>query len=238
MTAIARARVLLLNPNSSTACSAGIAAAVAGFRSPTGPLIDVGTVADGPRGIYSWQDWHAAVGPLCQAVATQAADAYVVACASDPGIEAVREVTDRPVLGVFRCAVAAALLRAERFGVIALVDASIGRHALALRAIGAERRLAGEIAMNTSIEALLDPRTTREALTVTGRRLVEGGAGAVILGCTGMAGHRAALEAALGVPVIEPCQAAVAQALGIVVPAMEPFLGEQVAATQGASHAA
>jgi Asp/Glu/hydantoin racemase len=34
-----------------------------------------------------------------------------------------------------------------------------------------------------------------------------------------MAGHRAALEAALGVPVIEPCQAAVAQALGILVPA-------------------
>jgi Asp/Glu/hydantoin racemase len=122
------------------------------------------------------------------------------------------------VLGVFRCAVATALLRAERFGVIALVDASIARHALALRAIGAEPRLAAEIAMNTSIEALLDPHATRAALVATGQRLVDRGAGAVILGCTGMAGHRTALEAALGVPVIEPCQAAVAMALGIVVP--------------------
>jgi Asp/Glu/hydantoin racemase len=219
MTAIARARILLLNPNSSTACSAGIEAAIAGFRGAHGPAIDVATVAEGPPGIYSWQDWHAAVAPLCRAVAAAPADAYLVACASDPGLEAVREVTDRPVLGVFRCAVAAALLRAERFGVIALVDASIARHALALRALGAEARLAAEIAMNTSIEALLDPHAARAALLATGMRLVERGAGAVILGCTGMAGHRAALEAALGVPVIEPCQAAVAQALGIVVPA-------------------
>jgi Asp/Glu/hydantoin racemase len=41
----------------------------------------------------------------------------------------------------------------------------------------------------------------------------------VILGCTGMAGHRAAIEQAIGVPVIEPCQAAAAQALGIVLAA-------------------
>jgi Asp/Glu/hydantoin racemase len=47
-----------------------------------------------------------------------------------------------------------------------------------------------------------------------------------------MAGHRAALEQALGVPVIEPCQAAVAMALGIVVP------GTQQAGQQNASRAA
>lgn len=178
------ARVLLVNPNSSMACSAGIDTAVAGFRRAGGPRIEVATVADGPAGIYSWRDWHAAVGPLCRVVAAELADVFVVACASDPGIEAVREVTDRPVLGVFRCAVAAALLRAERFGVIALVDASIGRHGVALRAMGVQERLAAEIAMNTTIEALLDPVATRASLIATGQALVARGAGAVILGCT------------------------------------------------------
>ncbi len=216
MAGIAGARILVLNPNSSGPCTTGIDAAVAGLRRAGGPAIDVVTVADGPPGIYSWRDWHAAVGPLCRAVADAAADVFVVACASDPGIEAVREVTDRPVLGVFRCAVAAAMMRAERFGVIALVDASIGRHALALRAMGVQAQLAAEIAMNTTIEALLDPRATRAALIETGRALVARGAGAVILGCTGMAGHRMAVEAAIGVPVIEPCQTGVAQALGIL----------------------
>jgi len=221
MTAIAPTRILLLNPNSSTACSAGIDAAVAGLRTQDGPAIDVATVAEGPPGIYSWRDWHAAVGPLCRAVAATTADVYIVACASDPGLEAVREVTSRPVLGVFCCAVAAALSHAERFGVIALVDASIARHALALRDLGVEDRLSAEVAMNTSIEALLDPDAARAALVAAGRVLVARGAGAVILGCTGMAGHRAALADTLGVPVVEPCQEAASQALGLVVPPAE-----------------
>jgi Asp/Glu/hydantoin racemase len=215
---IATRRILLLNPNSSTECSAGIDAAIAPFRMPGGPAIAVATVAGGPPGIYSWADWHQAVAPLCARIRAEPACAYIVACASDPGIEAARAATARPVLGVFRCAVAAAMMRAERFGVIALVDASIARHALALRAMGVESRLAGEVAMNTTIERLLDPTAAREALADAGRRLAEQGAGALILGCTGMAHHRAALEQQLGLPVIEPCQAATAQALGILLP--------------------
>jgi Asp/Glu/hydantoin racemase len=157
------------------------------------------------------------VEPLCRLVQTEPADAYVIACASDPGIEAVRASTDRPVLGVFRCAVAAALARCERFGVIALVDASVGRHALALRSMGAEARLAAEIAMNVGIDDLLEPNATRSRLIETAAALVSRGAEAVILGCTGMAHHRAAIEDAVRVPVIEPCQAAAAQALAIVL---------------------
>jgi Asp/Glu/hydantoin racemase len=45
------------------------------------------------------------------------------------------------------------------------------------------------------------------------------GAEAIILGCAGMAGHRAFAEEACGVPVIEPCQAAATQALLAVVAA-------------------
>lgn len=211
------ARILIVNPNSSQACSAGIDAAVAPFRAPAGPALEVVTLADGPPGIYSWQDWHAAVAPLCRLAAGSDADVFVIACASDPGIEAVRAIRAGPVLGVFRCAVTAALARTERFGVIALVDASIARRQLALRALGVEARLAGEVALNTTIETLLDPGAARAALIAAGHQLVGRGAGAVILGCTGMAGHRAAIERAIGVPVIEPCQAAAAQALGIVL---------------------
>ena len=43
------------------------------------------------------------------------------------------------------------------------------------------------------------------------------GAGAVVLGCAGMAPMRAALEADLGVPVIDPAQAAVAMAGGALL---------------------
>jgi allantoin racemase len=43
---------------------------------------------------------------------------------------------------------------------------------------------------------------------------VDAGAGTVILGCTGMAHHRIAVEDAVGVPVIEPCQAAAGIVMG------------------------
>ena len=211
------ARILFLNPNCSTACSDGIDAAIAPFRRPAGPVLDVVTLTEGPVAIYSWRDWHAVVEPLCRRIGAETADVYVIACASDPGIEAARIVTDRPVLGVFRSAVAEAVARAERFGVIAIVEASRARHLGALRAMGLEDRLAAEMALNLSMDALLDPILARTRLIDAARHCVSAGAGVVILGCTGMAHHRAAIEADCGVPVIEPCQAAAALAVGHVL---------------------
>jgi len=42
------------------------------------------------------------------------------------------------------------------------------------------------------------------------------GAEAIVMGCAGMARHRRPLEEALGIPVIDPTQAAVAMALAVV----------------------
>ena len=210
-------RILVINPNCSTACSAGIDAAIAPFRFAGGPLMEVATLAEGPPAIYTWRDWHAAVEPMCRLIERETADVFVVACASDPGIQAARAATDRPVLGVFRSAVAAAVARAERFGVIAIVEASKARHMAALRSMGLEQRLAAEVALNVTMDTLLDPEAARARLIAAGQEAVAAGAQTVILGCTGMAHHRAAVEQAIGVPVIEPCQAAVALALGLAI---------------------
>jgi allantoin racemase len=211
------ARILVINPNSSEACSAGISTTVAPFRFAGGPEVDVVTLREGPPAIYSWRDWHAVVEPMCRLVERSDADVYVVACASDPGLEAVRTVTPRPVLGIFRSAVAAAVARAERFGVIALVDQSKARHRLGLRAMGLEDRLAGEVALNVSMDTLLDPAAAGAALIAAARELAAMGAETVILGCTGMAHHAASVRDAVGLPVIEPAQAAVGLAVGMVL---------------------
>jgi len=210
------ARILFINPNSNITCGDGIAAAIERYRTPGGPAFNVISLQDGPPAIVSWRDWHAAVEPLCRAVAREKADLYVVACASDPGIDAVQAETKAPVLGAFRAAVAVAITAAPSFGVIALAEASKGRHLLALRAMGLETRLAAEIAMNLPITTLLDPEFAREALITVACVLAEQGAGAIILGCTGMAHHREAIELACGLPVIDPCQAAACIALARV----------------------
>jgi allantoin racemase len=206
-------RVLVINPNSSEACSAGIVAALTPFRLPNGLVLDVVTLSEGPPAIYTWRDWHAVVEPMCRLVERSDADAIIIACASDPGIEAVRSVTSRPVFGIFRSAVAAAVARAERFGVIAIVEASKARHRLALRSIGLEDRLAGEVALNVTMETLLEPEAARAALVAAGRALAGMGAETIILGCTGMAHHAAAVRDAVGLPVIDPVQAAAGLAM-------------------------
>jgi allantoin racemase len=215
------ARILVINPNCSAACSAGIDAAIAPFRFAGGPAFEVVTLTEGPPAIYTWRDWHAVVEPMCRLVERERADVHVVACASDPGIEAVRAATDRPVLGVFRSAIATAVARAERFGVIAIVDASKARHRAALRAMGLEDRLAAEVALNVTMETLLRPEAARSRLIAAARDVAAAGAETVILGCTGMAHHRAAVEDAVGLPVIEPCQAAASFAIGLALSAGE-----------------
>ncbi|SDD04091.1 aspartate/glutamate racemase family protein [Belnapia rosea] len=209
-------RILVINPNSSLSCTQGIAAALA----PFGALgrFEVVRLEDGPPAIASWRDWHVVAEPLCRLVEREAAATYVIACVSDPGLDAVRSVTPRPVLGMFRCAVAAALTRAERFGVVGFVAASEARQRLALRAMGVEQQLAGWRPLDLPMEVLTDPKAPRTRIREAAKALASTGAKAIILGCTGMAGHVAAAEDAAGLPVIEPCAAAGAMALLATAP--------------------
>ena len=58
---------------------------------------------------------------------------------------------------------------------------------------------------------------TGETIAAIGRALKDrDGAQAIVMGCAGMARHRRPLEEALGIPVIDPTQAAVTMALGAV----------------------
>jgi allantoin racemase len=82
--------------------------------------------------------------------------------------------------------------------------------------MGLDSRLAAEVALDVTMETLLRPEAARARLIAAAAECVASGAGTIILGCTGMAHHRDAVEAAAGVPVIEPCQAAAGIALAAV----------------------
>ena len=148
--------------------------------------------------------------------ADNASDAFVIACYSDPGLHVCREGTTRPVFGIAECGVLTALSRAERFGVIAIRQRSIARHVRYLRQMGLTERLAGERPLELSVAESASDKTLPRMIEV-GRALKdEDGANAIVMGCAGMARHRAPLEDALGIPVIDPTQAAVTMALGAV----------------------
>jgi Asp/Glu/hydantoin racemase len=81
--------------------------------------------------------------------------------------------------------------------------------------MGVTARMAGERAIELGVTELGDQDRTLARMIEVGRELRDlDGANVIIMGCAGMARYRDPLEAALGVPVVEPTQAAVAFALG------------------------
>ena len=215
---MARSDILVINPNSNPAVTAGFDAALAPLRFADGPTIRCATLAEGPFGIESQRDVEQVVLPLRRMVeADNAADAFVIACYSDPGLQVCREGTPRPVFGIAECAVLAALARGERFGVIAIAARSIQRHVRYLRQMGLTERLAGERPLEMSVAESASGEGTLGRMIEVGRELVEqDGADVVVMGCAGMARNRRPLQEALGVPVIDPILAAVAMAIGTV----------------------
>jgi allantoin racemase len=145
------------------------------------------------------------------------AGAFVIACYSDPGLFVCREATPRPVLGIAECGLLTAMARGGRFGVIAIAKRSIPRHMRYMRQMGVMERLAGERPLEMSVAETASGDGTLARMIAIGTELRDGdGADVIVMGCAGMARHRKALEEALGVPVIDPVQAAVTMALGTV----------------------
>ncbi len=211
-------RIVVVNPNSTVAVTAAIDRALAPLRMAGGPAIECVTLAEGPPGIELQAHVEQVVLPLCRLLRAQNdASAFVIACFSDPGLHACREATGRPVLGIAESGLLTALTRGERFGIVAILKASLPRHLRYVRQLGLAARFAGELPLGLGVVELADGDRTFDRLQAVGARLRdEHGADVLVLGCAGMAAYRHELEAALGLPVVDPTQAAVTLAIGAV----------------------
>ncbi len=211
-------RITVINPNSNTMVTDAMSKALEPLRMEGGPELACMTLHDGPVGIES-QAHVSAVEPLV-AHAVQSdnvSDAFVIACYSDPGLHLCREICERPVFGIAECAILTALSRGSSFGVISILEGSVARHMRHLRERQLQPLCAGDRPLGLSVAEVASGETTLERMKAVGRTLRdEDGAEVIIMGCAGMARHRRPLEDALGVPVIDPTQAAVTMAIGTV----------------------
>ena len=214
--------IFVINPNSTQAVTDHIDLALEPFRFPGGPAIECDTLKSGPPGIET----QAHVDGISEKLLAYfeanpkraGADAVVLACFSDPGFHALREVLACPVYGSAECAYLTAAALADRFGVISILSRSVPRHKRQVRLMGLEHKLAEDLPIEIGVVGLSDEAVTFARMREVGTTLKERhGARAIIMGCAGMARYRARLEAALDVPVVDPTQAAVAMAVGQVL---------------------
>ena len=207
--------ILVINPNSDESVTEGMIRELKGFHFSEGPRIECVSLSDGPFGIESQADIEAVTLPLRKMVSESSnVDAFVIACYSDPGLNVCREASEKPVFGIQECGVLTAMSLGDRFGVIALQERSIRRHLRYLRQMGVMERLAGERAASLSVRESVSGKGTFEKLLKAAKQLRDSDqADTIILGCAGMATHRAKLELVIGIPVIAPVQAAVSMAM-------------------------
>ena len=212
-------RILVINPNSTEVVTRGIDEACAPLRMEGGPAIDCVTLKEGPPGVETQQHVDGVVAPLLRMVREKENEyaAFVIACYSDPGLHSVRESTRKSVLGISECGILTALTLGQRFGVIAILQQSIARHLRYVGALGVTERLAAELPVGLPVVELSNEEKTFGRMVAVGKTLREQhGADVVIMGCAGMARYRKPLQDAIGIPVVEPTQAAVTMAIGRV----------------------
>ena len=212
-------RILVINPNSTEAVTRGIDEAVEPLRMPGGPAIDCATLKEGPPGIETQQHVDGVIPHLLSLVLREEKrySAFVIACYSDPGLHSLREATAKPVLGISECGILTALTLGQKFGVIAILRQSIARHLRYVGALGVSERLAAELPVDIPVVELSNQEKTFRRMVEVGSALRrEHGADVVVMGCAGMARYRKPLQDEIGIPVVEPTQAAVAMAIGRV----------------------
>lgn len=211
--------IYVINPNSSRHVTDGIDRAVDPMRAISPVPIEARTLAEGPPGIETQAHVDGVVAPLlahCARLEDQAS-AFVVACYSDPGLAALREQSTRPVLGIAEASILTAMTLGQRFGIISILSKSLPRHMRYVAAMGVMDRLAADRPLDLGVLDLADETRTFARLKTVGATLRdEAMADVLILGCAGMTAFRRDLESHLGIPVIEPCQAATAMAIGRV----------------------
>ncbi|QDL91883.1 HyuE hydantoin racemase [Paroceanicella profunda] len=213
-------RLLLVNPNTTVSMTEKAAEAARG-AAPAGVEILARTSLSGPASIQGAEDGAAALPGLFAALragAAEGADAAIIACFDDTGLAEARALFPGPVLGIGQAAFHAAALSGHRFSVVTTLSVSIPVIEENLEAYGLAALCARVRASEVPVLALEELGGAAEAQVSAeiGRAVAEDGAGAIVLGCAGMADLADRLSAAHGVPVIDGVRAAVRLAHAMV----------------------
>lgn len=213
-------KLLVINPNTTQGMTDAIGQAARAVALP-GTDIVTAQPSFGPVSIECHYDEVFAAAGVAEQVRlaqTWAPDALVVACFGDPGLDAARELSGAPVLGIAEAAFHMATLVSTHFSVVTTLKRTCTMAERLLQRYGFERHCRG--VHGTDIPVLDLEHCSAETLgaieAAAREALARDRSGALVLGCAGMAPLCAHLTQRLGVPVIDGVAAAVKLAESLV----------------------
>lgn len=184
-----------------------------------GTKIIVEEVGKGPLSIESAIEEYMSIGPmlewLYQYRKVRKSDAIIIGCAGDPGLRAVRELMDIPIIGPAESSYYFACMIAEKFSVISPMQAGVASAdelVARIRAMGLESRMASVEFVEIPITEMWgdDSSAVVKQVTKAVKKAKEKGAGCAVLGCMSMAFQTINTSWDTGgIPVINPLKVAI-----------------------------
>jgi allantoin racemase len=198
-------RLALLNPNTDARHTSAMGD-VARAALPDGCEVTAISAERGPSSLESAVDTAVAGAEIVSLMRSLPPhDAYLIACFGDPALDAARELTRAPVVGIGEAASQAATAISRRFAVITTLPRGIAAIEDALDRQGVRRRCVGVVPLRIPVsEQGAEHDETTDAIVDAGLHLVlERGAESLILACGGMAEIARTVQERVGVPVCD-----------------------------------
>lgn len=196
-------KILCINPNSSKEVTEGIKKTCLNYTLPATD-IKVEYLKDSPEGIESYQDVIISQNNMLEKFKNweKEYDGFIVACHSDVGVDMLREISVKPVIGIGEASMLFALPLGHKFTILSLKGKKIPQKEELVKKYGLESRCASIRATGLGVVATEEEK--REKLLKEGSNALKyDRAEVLILGCAGMAGLDKFLGEKLNVPVID-----------------------------------
>jgi allantoin racemase len=194
-------RILIINPNSDAAMTAAIQQSAEAYAGGECTVMTRATPG-APTFIETYQDKLQAAPGMMRLVAEygKEVDGFVIACHSDPNLDAVKEASTRPVVGIGEASMKVASMLGHRFSIVTTHRHSVPAKLAQVRqhhlhhVLGSVRAPGNEHAGLHGYDLFL--ALSRKAID-------EDLAEVIVLGCAGLSGMDRRLQTALGVPVLD-----------------------------------
>ncbi|MFX1331353.1 MAG: aspartate/glutamate racemase family protein [Promethearchaeota archaeon] len=176
-------------------------------------------VGEGPLSIESSIEEYMSIGPmlkrLIQIRNENKYDAIIIGCAGDPGLAAAREMMDMPIIGPAESSYHLACMIADRFSVLAPLQAGVESEAgvrVRIREMGLESRFASVEFVEMPIAQMWGSGGDGlvEEMSAGVEKASSKGAGCLVLGCMSMAFKMAdEVIQKPAIPIVNPLKAAI-----------------------------
>jgi allantoin racemase len=214
-------KILIINPNTTASFTKAVQEAVDKYKNVGTEVLAVNPTT-GPETIESIFEEMLSGTPTLEVFLSHEADfdGFIIACYGNEGlVQAAREATSKPVIGITEASYHMACLLGRKFSVVTTGDRWESLLWDSVRLHGLESRCASmrPTSIPTSeLEASGDEVVRQHLLKEARKAIEEDGADVILLGCAGMTGFDKVLEAELGVPVIDGVVAALKLMEGLI----------------------